>query len=788
MPSNSVKEILAATTEPRLQNVNLTNCDREPIHIPNLIQPHGVLLAVSRAEWTIVQISLNTEQMLGVKPENLLGCPLTKLLGVEQTTIIQTSLNEDLEPSNPIPIEIVRDEAILAFNGIVHCDGEIIIVELETPANKDVLANREVELEKRSPQNLDFFDFYSLVKKPIAKIQKADNLDQMCNEIVKQVKQVTGFDRVMVYRFNAEGSGTVVAESVREGLEPYLGLHYPATDIPKQARLLYILNGLRLIPDVAYEPVGLTPQLNPLTNQPLNLSMSVLRSVSPLHIEYLNNMGVAASMSISLIQNKKLWGLIACHHNTPKKVPYEIRTACEFIAQIVAFELAAKESDRDAEYKMKLKTIQSQLVASISQAEELETALTQNPFHLLDLVGAGGVALSFGNNITLLGDTPSESAIEAMLPWLENQFEEEIIYETTSLAQVYRAAVEDKEVASGLLALAISKVQKSFIIWFRPEVIQTVDWAGDPHKPQEIAEDGTITLSPRTSFAKWQETVKLKSLPWKACQVEAALELRSSIVGIVLRKADELAQVNKELTRSNIELDSFAYIASHDLKEPLRGIYNYSSFLLEDYGETLDEEGVEKLHTLMRLTHRMEDLVNSLLHYSRLGRAELKLLPVDLNELVAGVFNVLEASQRDRQVKFVISRPLPIIRCDRSQVDELFTNLISNGIKYNQKTEKIIEIGYLDPDDPVAQQKLQEHPDDYVAPTIFYVRDNGIGIRDKHRNTIFRIFKRLHGQKKYGGGTGAGLTIARKIVERHGGEIWLQSIYGEGSTFYFTLE
>ena len=525
-----------------------------------------------------------------------------------------------------------------------------------------------------------------------------------------------------------------------------------------------------------------------MNNKPLDMSMSVLRSVSPLHTEYLDNMGVAASMSISLLKNKQLWGLIACHHNTPKKVPYEIRTVCEFIGQIVSFELAAKEDNQDLDYKMKLKSIQSQFVESISQGSELKTSLTQNPAHLLNLVGADGVALSFGEELTLIGKTPDEESITAMLPWLETQFNGDVVYETNSLARVYPAADKNKEVASGLLALLISRVQKTFILWFRPEVIQTVDWGGNPNKALEIDEEGTLRISPRKSFAKWQETVRGKSLPWKTCEVEAALELRSSIMGIVLRKADELTQVNKELARSNFELDAFAYIASHDLKEPLRGIYNYSSFLIEDYSDILDEAGVDKLNTLMRLTHRMEDLIDSLLHYSRLGRVELQLRPVDLNDLVAGVLDVIKVSARDKQVQFDIPRSLPTINCDRTQVNELFTNLISNGIKYNQKTEKIIEIGYLDSKDPVALEKMPEHPDNTLPKTIFYVRDNGIGIRERHLESIFRIFKRLHGQKKYGGGTGAGLTIAKKIVERHGGEIWVKSDYGKGSTFYFTLQ
>ena len=776
MASDSVSlDILAATTDINLslEDVDLNNCDREPIHIPNLIQPHGVLLAVAEENYQIVQVSLNTDEMLGIEPEELLNKPLRDLLGEEQVTAVWRCLAEDFDRVNPLPIKIDRDGKTLSFDGIVHRNNKMVILELEP---------------SQPSEAVDFFNFYKLVKSPVSKLQNTNTLDELCNAIVKEVKRITGFDRVMVYRFEEEGAGTVIAEAANEELEPFLGLHYPATDIPKQAKYLYTLNYLRLIPDATYEPIGLTPQLNPLTNKPLDMSMSVLRSVSPLHTEYLDNMGVAASMSISLIKNKQLWGLIACHHNSPKQVPYEIRTVGEFIGQIVSFELAAKEDNQDLDYQMKLKSIQSQFVEAISQAEDLVTGLTENPQHLLDLVGASGVALSFGEEIILIGNTPDESAITAMLPWLETQFTQDVIYETNFLEQVYPAAKEFQDIASGLLALLISRVQKTLIIWFRPEVIQTVDWGGNPNKPVEIAEDGTLRMSPRKSFAKWQETVRGKSLPWKPCEVEAALELRSSIVGIVLRKADELTQVNKELARSNTELDSFAYIASHDLKEPLRGIYNYSSFLIEDYGDILDDAGKDKLNTLMRLTHRMEDLINSLLHYSRLGRAELQMRPVDLNDLISGVLDVIKASARDKQVEFKIPRSLPTIECDRTQVNELFTNLISNGIKYNQKAEKIIEIGFLDEDNPVAIERIGEYPDNTPPKTIFYVKDNGIGIRERHLDSIFRIFKRLHGQKKYGGGTGAGLTIAKKIVERHGGEIWVKSIYGKGSTFYFTLQ
>jgi signal transduction histidine kinase len=244
----------------------------------------------------------------------------------------------------------------------------------------------------------------------------------------------------------------------------------------------------------------------------------------------------------------------------------------------------------------------------------------------------------------------------------------------------------------------------------------------------------------------------------------------------VRERTHELQSRNEELDQSNRELDDFAYIASHDLKEPLRGIHNYSNFLLEDYADKLDEEGRAKLETLVRLTRRMEVLIDSLLQFSRLGRVDLAIDDVDLNDTVAQVLESLDIQLREEQVEIVVPRPLPTVRCDRVRVRELYHNLIVNAIKYNDKPEKRVEIGWLDPVDPGAGQ-----------PPVLYVRDNGIGIQEKHFESIFRIFKRLHAREKFGGGTGAGLTIVKKIVERHNGRIRVESTFGEGTTFYFTL-
>ena len=257
--------------------------------------------------------------------------------------------------------------------------------------------------------------------------------------------------------------------------------------------------------------------------------------------------------------------------------------------------------------------------------------------------------------------------------------------------------------------------------------------------------------------------------------------------------ATEIQERNAELLRSNQELDDFAYIASHDLKEPLRGIHNYASFLIEDYGDKLDGEGLAKLETLQRLTQRMDTLLDSLLDTARVGRLEFAIQETNLNELLAEVLDSVRISLRERGVEVRTAKPLPTLRCDRVRIGEVLRNLITNAMKYNDRPQKWIEIGTFAPNRPLKNGTGSEtNPNDQQAgrgqPAIaLYVRDNGIGIREKHYGSIFRIFKRLHARDKFGGGTGVGLTIVKKIVERHGGRIWVESKYGEGTTFYFTL-
>ncbi|AHM59708.1 bacteriophytochrome (light-regulated signal transduction histidine kinase) [Flammeovirgaceae bacterium 311] len=742
--------------------VDLTNCDREPIHIPGGIQPHGILLVLDES-LNICQLSENAEDFFGLRNAYLLGKKLQEVIGETLADEISRRLASLTYQQN---FKLRLKEFEEPCEAVMHRNEGCIVLEILTcqPVQKNTTVAQ-----------------YSQV---LQKLQASAGVSQLCQHAAEAIKEITGFHRVMVYQFHDDDHGEVVGEALDSQLDPYMGLHYPASDIPKQARLLYLHNPVRLIPAIHYEPVALVPRENPVNDRPLNLALSVLRSVSPIHLQYLENMGVQASMSVSIILNGRLWGLFACHHQEPYQIPYALQEACYLLGRSFSSILNDKLRIEDESYRSYIRDVQAKLLERMSQAENYTVSLRdQNPT-IKDLVSCSGCAICFGDDFYTLGDTPTQEQIMQLTAWLQKEVQEDV-FSSRTLSGLYPAAAAFKDKASGLLAVSISRTQREYILWFRPEVIETVRWAGRPDKAVEVGADSIPHLSPRKSFAIWSEEVSGASLPWKTVEEQAAKEIRGMLVDVVLRTSGELklragilARLNKELERSNSELDSFAYIASHDLKEPLRGIHNYSQFLLEDYYDQLDSAGKDKLTTLMRLTLRMEQLIDSLMHYSRLGRADIQKSPVDLNKVLEGVKDSLLVRLEDKKVGITIAESLPVVECDALLVHEIFQNLLSNAIKYNDNEEVKIVVGWF----------TDERPKHKESRLVFFIKDNGIGIDEQHFGAVFNIFRRLHARQHFGGGTGVGLTIVKKLVERHGGEIWLESGRGEGTTFFFSLQ
>ncbi len=571
----------------------------------------------------------------------------------------------------------------------------------------------------------------------------------------------------MLYKFNENDHGCVLAEDKLESMEPYLGLNFPESDIPKPARKMFLSNLIRLIPDASSEPVDIFPVLNPITERPIDLINSSLRSPYPCHVEYLHNMGVGASLTISLIKEGRLWGLIACHHQTPKFVSYELRKACEFLGRMIFSEIYTREETQDYDYRMKLTSIQSCLIDYMSQEDNFIAGLIKHQPNLLDLTSAQGAAISFGGKYTLIGETPKEVDLNDLVTWLQKNVDEEVFY-TNSLAEIYPDAEKFKNIASGLLAIPIGK--RNYVLWFRPEVIQTVDWGGNPERAFEVnEEEGILRLCPRKSFELWKQTVRLTSLPWQSVEIKAALELRKAIVNIVLRQAEELALLAADLERSNAELKKFAYVASHDLQEPLNQVANYVQLLEMRYQNALDEDANEFIGYVVGGVSLMQSLIDDVLAYSKVDMQNIEFSPISAEAALEKALNNLR--RRIEETGATITHDeLPTVMADSTQLMQLFQNLIGNAIKFRCEKPPEIHIG------------VSRSEDEWL----FSVRDNGIGIEPRFSDRIFVIFQRLHTRDEYPG-TGMGLAICKKIALGHRGQIWVESQIGEGATFNFTI-
>ncbi|MDQ6881073.1 MAG: ATP-binding protein [Pseudomonadota bacterium] len=756
--------------------LGITNCDSEPVQTPGCVQAHGALLVLRLGDLRILQASDNAQALLGHAANSLLGQPAGTVLGPDGEAQLRALLGKETADCNPLYVLTLPAFTAQGNGGpaalldvTVHTIDGVAILEFESTGRSD----------------LGKPDYYALVKKTVARLQTSGSLKQFCDLVATEIRELTGLDRVMVYKFHADGHGEVIAESRRADLDAWLGLHYPAEDIPKPSREIFTKTWIRPVPDVADALAELVPLVNPETGKPLDMTYCALRGVSIMYTEYLRNMGVAAALTMAIRRNEQLWGLIACHHYAgPRHVPYQVRAACEFLAQVVTLQHQAAEDKEHAAYGRKIEGVHQQLLAAVAREGDL-AGLTAGTPSLLGGLDAGGVASYHGGRWWRRGNTPADAQLDALGDWLiDTQLATgpRSVYSTDRLALAYPPAAAFAKVASGLVGLSLSLTERSLVMWFRPETLQTVNWGGNPHDKPTVPGPNGPRLTPRHSFELFSESVRQRSLPWKPVEIEATVALRLLLVDLAAGRIEQRVDENADMARSNEELDAFAYVASHDLKEPLHGIHLYANQLLQD-ATLVGGENRGKLDRLMRLTLRMDSLLDSLLHFSRVGGSDLSIEAVDLSQMVAEAMEAV-GSRATEGEQVLVPRRLPTVQCNRVRSRQIFVNLLSNALKYSDQTDRRVEVGYIGPGESDPRPGC---PQESVGHTIYYVADNGIGIDAKHFTNIFKLFKRLHGQGDYGGGTGAGLTIVDKLVKQHGGNVWVESAPGQGATFYFTL-
>lgn len=748
--------------------VDLSTCAREPIHAPGAIQSHGALLVGRRRDHSVVQVSANLGDFLPGAAAGVLGHDLADVLGgtALERLLEQRQARERGWGGVPVRLE-VGDTALDAT--LVPSDHRLLVVELEVAADPE----QSGDLVRR-------------IAGWIGDLQSRSSVEDVLTAAVDILRALSGFDRGWAYRFEDDGHGVIVAESRSVGIESYLGLHFPEGDIPSQARDLFARNAVRVIGDVAAPPAALEPLVNPETGEWLDLSDAQSRAVSPMHLRYLANMGVRASMSVPIVVDGRLWGLLSAHHyDGPRRLSAAGRTACQLLGLICATQVTAKAQLGEAHARMRIDQALSRVVDAVVVNPAICSGLAADPGALLGVCDATGAIVNVAGERLLVGETPGGDGPDRLLAALSSGDAEEVIV-TEHLSLDHPELADLAEQVSGALAIPLSRAQGNWVVWLRPELPQEVTWGNRDKELVRREPDGTLRLGERESFERWVEQVEGRSRPWTRAQVEGVRRLRGALGTLVISRTEEMSRANADLARANAELDSFAHTAAHDLREPLRGIGRYADILMEDAADRLDGAEVDHLQRIQKLCYRMGGLLSSLLEYARIGQAALDPQPIDLRTIMGEVRDMVADRIADSEAVLQVADTS--FTGDPDAARSVLVNLVSNAIKYSDGPPRI-EVGVV----PLSiaegsVRRVRRSLRGEQEPPVLFVRDQGLGIAPRDHAQIFELFRRLHGAEERGGGAGAGLALCRRAVERHGGTIWVVSELGRGSTFYFTLE
>lgn len=564
--------------------VDLSSCDREPIHIPESIQPHGVLLVVDLQDMAILQFAGDVRFLLGVEQERIARLTLLSLFEEKALTLLAGRLSDSSVNTLPtLLMGLSSRSGAFPLDATVHVQGGLAVIELEPARRSATLSG----------------DPLAQVKFMLTRLQAGASPTDFLQLAAMQIRQAIVFDRVMVYRFLEDGSGQVVAEDRATKVDSFLNLHYPASDVPQQARELYRRNWLRLIPDINYAPAHLLPAAASRTHAPLDMSHCCLRSVSPIHVEYLRNMGVTATMALSIVLEDKLWGMVVCHNYSPRYLPADLRASCELFAQVLSLQLHYRIEMERSDQRYAARTSINDLNSRLARSKDLTAALLNTSPTALDLIPSQGMAVVLDGTLTTLGVTPDRDFINELVAWLGER--KEAVFHSSKLGAVFPPGTTEAASASGVLAVSLSRQATDAVIWFRPEVVQTVKWGGNPEKPVEVGPHGG-RLTPRKSFEVWQQQVRHQSSPWTAVDIEVAHEFRLAL--LELHQA-ELAERERKaaFARQNLlmaELD-------HRVKNTLANIQalvrqtNAGATSLENFTNTLMQRirAMSHAHSLM---------------------------------------------------------------------------------------------------------------------------------------------------------------------------------------------
>ena len=694
--------------------VTLANCEDEPIHLPSGIQPHGALVALD-TEGRVLSCSSNFAELMGFVP-----APRALLNPAQVGQAVIDMLAEGLHMPDAWvdSLECRLGEQMMDVIGHSHLDVYYL------------------EFEPRLVEGTSFSQLAVYAQRIISQMRVRLDIDSLIARVTDEIRQLTGYDRVMAYRFRADLSGEVIAEARRPDLGSYLGQRYPASDIPAQARLLYILNPIRLIAHVAYTPATLVPALNPSTGQPFDLSFSTLRSVSPIHCEYLTNMGVQASMSVSIVVEGKLWGLFACHHMSPKTMPHPLRMSFQVISQICSALVERLEHHQATQLLHEASLLQQQLVARARDSEDLVAALGNDSLNIAQILPCDGAAVVLaGRTISINGqfDTISRQVTD----FLESRSED--FYQTD---QWLHGCLNSGDITyCGVLAIRFHPQESGWIIWFRREEIDHVKWAGKPEKTTKVGPSGP-RLTPRGSFDAWEEVVRGRSPDWTRTENTVAQKLRSALVELCLSRASEVNGMRQRLIA----------MLGHDLRNPLQSISMAAAML-----SSSEIRDTELRKHISHSSGRMERLINQVLEMSRLQSGLGIMVRRADNDLSALVQSIVEETRVAFPALKVDLDLQPDVQAlvDPDRYAQIITNLLGNARHHGKpghaikvsltQTKELSQLAVTNKTTPLAPEQLA---------TLFLPFKPAMQDNPQNRN-----------------GLGIGLYISQAIATAHNGQI-----------------